>query len=519
MLAKRSCGILLHPTSLPGPHGIGGLGREARDFVDFLAEAGQGWWQILPCGPVDGAFGNSPYMSLSAFAGTPLLVDPEWLVEKGLLDAAQLGRKPFFPEYLVDYDAVAAWKGQLLGHAFREFVAGGGSPALDSFASSLPWLDEYCLFSALREHFGLKPWFSWPREVACRRAEALSRWRGELAERILFHLFVQYCFFAQWHELREYAHRRGIGIIGDIPIYVALDSADVWGNQGCFLLDPETSQPTHVAGVPPDYFSETGQRWGNPLFRWHQSDGSLHAELLAWWAGRFRHVFACVDVVRVDHFRGFESYWRIPASEETAVRGEWVKGPGMELFVALRRQLGELPIIAEDLGVITPEVEALRRGLGFPGMKVLQFAFDSDAENLYLPHNYASADCVVYTGTHDNDTTVGWFFSDKVSPAAKDRALRYAHSQVGSPIHWDFIRLAYASVARLAVIPLQDLLGFGGDCRMNVPGTSEGNWQWRCAARFLTGEVAAALRDEAAFYGRLSRPFSRRDPEQQEKPS
>ena len=500
---QRSSGVLLHLTSLPGPFGIGTLGKSAFEFIDYLKAAGQGHWQILPSGPVSSSSDNSPSMSLSAFAGNPLLIDPAQLVGAGLLRREQVEIPSEFSEYLVDFDAVRAFNEKILEHAFLEFRLAGDSAAFAEFRRTTAWLDDYALFMALREEFQLRPWFLWPPDIAFREPEAIARWRETLAERIFFHQFVQFCFFSQWQILWDYAHCHGIRIIGDIPIYVALDSADVWAHQDCFLLDRETGCPTHVAGVPPDYFSETGQRWGNPLFKWWGDGGKMNQALLAWWGQRFRHICRTVDVVRIDHFRGFEAYWQIPASEETAVNGEWVTGPGLAFFSEMKDHLGALPIIAEDLGVITPEVELLRDTLGFPGMKVLQFAFDSDEHNAYLPHNYTTVNCVVYTGTHDNDTTLGWYFSNTVMQASKAKALRYTHSQAGSPIHWDFIRLAYGSVAELVIVPLQDVLGFGSDCRMNMPGTSEGNWRWRCAARFLNDETARALRDEVVFYNRL----------------
>lgn len=500
---QRSSGVLLHITSLPGPFGIGTLGKSAFEFIDFLRAAGQSHWQILPCGPVGGISDNSPYMSLSAFAGNPLLIDPAQLMGAGFLRREQVEIPSEFSEYLVDFAAVIAFNKKILELAFREFRLAGDSAVFTDFCRTMPWLDDYALFMALREEFELSPWFLWPTDIAQRRPQALVQWHEALAERILFHKFVQFCFFSQWQIFWDYAHSHGVRIIGDIPIYVALDSADVWAHQKCFALDRETGQPTHVAGVPPDYFSKTGQRWGNPLFKWYSDDGRLNEPLLAWWGQRFRHICQTVDVVRIDHFRGFEAYWQIPASEETAVNGKWVKGPGLAFFTKIKPYLGELPIIAEDLGVITPEVELLRDTLGFPGMKVLQFAFDSDERNVYLPHNYTTVNCVAYTGTHDNDTTLGWYFSNTVLPASKARALRYAHSQTGSPIHWDFIRMAYASVADLVIVPLQDVLGFGSDCRMNIPGTSQGNWRWRCAARFLSAETAKALRDEVLFYNRM----------------
>jgi len=503
---QRSSGVLLHLTSLPGPFGIGTLGKGAFEFIDFLEAAGQAYWQILPYGTVGAISGNSPYMSLSAFAGNPLLIDPYQLVEAGLLRREQLEVPPDFSEYLVDFAAVRAFNEKILALAFQEFRRGGDSAAFAEFCQTMDWLDDYALFMALREKFVEAPWFSWPDGLARRQPAAMAQWRETLAARVLFHKFVQFCFFSQWRILSDYAHCHGIRIIGDIPIYVALDSADVWAHQECFLLVPETGQPTHVAGVPPDYFSETGQRWGNPLFKWYSDRGEINEPLLDWWGQRFLHICKTVDAVRIDHFRGFEAYWQIPASEETAVNGKWVKGPGLAFFSEMKNHLGELPIIAEDLGVITPEVELLRDAFGFPGMKVLQFAFDSDEHNAYLPHNFSTVNCVVYTGTHDNDTTLGWYLSETVRQDSKAKAMRYAHSRPGSPVHWDFLRLAYASVAKLAMVPLQDVLGFGSDCRMNIPGTSQGNWRWRCAARFLTAETARALRDEVLFYNRLPSP-------------
>jgi len=504
MLLERGSGILLHITSLPGRYGIGDLGRDAHSFVDFLAAAGQRYWQFLPLCPTSRGLDNSPYMGLSAFAGNPLLISPELLVADGLLPRRYLDDIPDFSEYLVEFSRVIPWKHELLAAAFQTFRYEGGTEGFDEFcATSASWLGDYALFMALRDEQRLLPWYEWPRELAGRNEKALAVARQRLVERIRYHQFVQYCFFRQWQRLRAHATARGVRLIGDIPIYVAPDSADVWAHQECFTLHAKTLRPTHVAGVPPDYFSETGQRWGNPLFRWHSRDSRVREQLFGWWRERFRQIFATVDIVRVDHFRGFESYWEIPASEPDAVRGRWVKGPDRQFFAEMKAAIGSLPIIAEDLGIITPEVEKMRDALGLPGMKVLQFAFDSDEKNAYLPHNFSSTNCVAYSGTHDNDTTVGWYFSDKVAATSKARAMRYAHSQPGSPIHWDFIRMALASVAAVAMIPLQDLLGFGSDCRMNTPGTPKGNWRWRVAPRFLTDEVRDRLRDLTVFYNRL----------------
>ncbi|MFH7319030.1 4-alpha-glucanotransferase [Desulfurivibrio sp. D14AmB] len=505
IISGRGSGILLHLSSLPSRFGIGDLGPAARAFVDLLAEAGQQYWQFLPLCPTSRELDNSPYMGLSAFAGNPLLISPECLVEDGLLPYDLLHEAPQFSEYLVAFDEVLPWKEEILAAAFAHFIA--GHPLRSEYARFIAaesWLDDYVLFVALHEEQHGLPWYSWPSGLARRLPGALAAARQRLAQRLDYHRFVQFIFFRQWERLRRYAGERGVRLIGDLPIYLAPDSAEVWAWPQLFLLDEETMRPTHVAGVPPDYFSDLGQRWGNPLFRW---DGGpeVRAVLEEWWQRRLRHQFRLTDLVRIDHFRGFESYWRVPASEPDAVRGEWVKGPGLDFFRRLEKALGPLPIIAEDLGLITPAVEELRDALGFPGMKVLQFAFDSDERNSYLPHNYAERNCVVYTGTHDNDTAVGWYFSDRSEPAAKERLLRYARSREGSPIHWDFIRLALASVAALAIIPLQDLLGFGSDCRMNIPGTDRGNWRWRVAPRFLSAELMARLRNETEFYNRLPR--------------
>ncbi|OGR07362.1 MAG: 4-alpha-glucanotransferase [Deltaproteobacteria bacterium RIFOXYD12_FULL_50_9] len=502
MVNSRGSGILMHISSLPGPYGIGDLGKSSLDFIKFLAATGQRYWQILPVGPSSGVFAYSPYMSLSAFAGNPLLINPEMLAELGVLHGEHLTDKPNFSEYYVEYDKVVSYKTNLLEQAYKTFLGRNFGDEFTLFCKSNKWLDDYALFMSLREENSLAPWNRWPKKIAGRKPKALSEARKRLADRIGFYQFEQFCFFNQWENMRQFAAEHGITLFGDMPIYVGFDSADVWAHQSCFSIDPETLELITVAGVPPDYFSETGQRWGNPLYRWKTPQGEINDELVAWWMERFRHAMTMMDLIRIDHFRGFASYWEIPALEETAVKGRWVTGPGKEFFDILFAKMGDLPIVAEDLGIITDDVIELRDSCGFPGMKILQFAFDSDEWNLYLPHNFASTNCIVYTGTHDNDTTVGWYFSSKVSEFSKKRALRYSNSHGGNQIHWDFIRMALASTARIAIIPLQDVLGFGGDCRMNQPGTVQGNWSWRCAPRFLNESVQGRLRDETKFYGR-----------------
>lgn len=499
-IADRASGVLLHITSLPGSYGIGDLGPNAYKFVDFLVDAGQRYWQILPLGPVNQVFGCSPYMSLSAFAGNSLLISPDLLLEDGLLMTKDLEAWQDFPEYEVDFPSVIDCKNTLLRRAFLRLSGSGLESAFRDFCrSESAWLLDYALFMTIREHDEGKPWSEWPDLLRRRDLASLRGIQEKYSDTVAYFQFEQFLFFRQWFQLRAYAHSQGILLIGDLPIYVGLDSADVWANQTCFELDRATSLPIHVAGVPPDYFSKTGQRWGNPLYRW--KDGSDdNTVLYDWWSRRFGQMSRMVDSVRIDHFRAFESYWQIPADEDTAVNGQWVKGPGRKFFKKVSDDIAELPIIAEDLGIITPEVIQLRDALGFPGMKILQFAFDSDAENLYLPHNFDTVNCVVFTGTHDNNTVFGWYL-EEASEETRARVRRYAHTEA-KEVHWDLIRLALSSVAVTALIPMQDILGFGGDCRMNLPGTAQGNWCWRCAERFFTQEVAKRLREECEFYGR-----------------
>ncbi len=499
MHRTRKSGILLHPTSLPGREGIGTLGTEARRFVDFLQRAGQSVWQLLPLGPT--AYGNSPYSCYSAFAGNPLLIDLATLVSEG--DLASHDLKGDFPAEWVDFSQVEVHKLPLLERAAGEFFAKADKPRQEEFwrfcDASNWWLHDFALFMALKSHFKGKNWSSWPGDISRREPAALQRYSEELGPSIGAHKYAQWQFYRQWHGLKSYAGERGVALFGDIPIFVAHDSADVWANPSLFSLDGE-GRPAVVAGVPPDYFSKTGQLWGNPLYRWDE----MAAHDYSWWSARLRSSFDLYDLVRIDHFRGFEAYWEVPAKEKTAVNGRWVKGPGEALFNALEAALGKLSIVAEDLGVITPEVEALRDRFGFAGMKILQFAFGSGPDNGYLPHNHLR-NSVVYTGTHDNDTTLGWF--DALKDKERQQVLRYLGC-AASDMPWALVRAAMASVACLAVIPLQDVLCLPTSGRMNVPGTPRGNWSWRFQEGMLTEPLAARLRELTEMFGRLDQSMN-----------
>jgi 4-alpha-glucanotransferase len=505
----RTSGILLHPTSLPGPFGVGDLGPAARRFVDFLVDAGQGLWQMLPLGPT--GYGESPYQCLSAFAGSPLLISLELLVESGWLDEKALAA-PLFPRDRVDFAAVIPWKRRLIERAalgFQERASDGERAAYRLFLEThADWLDDYALYRAIKGHAKHRPWTEWRRELARREPEALQEWRARHAAELEIERLTQYFFFSQWAGLRDYANRRGVHLIGDMPIFVAHDSSEVWTNREWFQLDA-SGHPTVVAGVPPDYFSATGQRWGNPLYDWSR----LEADRYRFWVQRLRHALELVDLVRIDHFRGFAGYWEIPADEDTAVRGRWVSGPGTRLFDALRDALGDgLPLIAEDLGVITEDVEALRDGLGLPGMAVLQFGFedipDGFGRSAFLPHHHRQC-LTVYTGTHDNDTLRGWW--GRLDDTTRANALLYLGS-TGAEIAWDFIRCAFGSVAACAIVPLQDVLGLGSEACMNRPGTAQGNWLWRYDEDMLSGETALRLRRLSRLYGRLPFPPRTADP-------
>ncbi len=485
----RHAGVLLHPTSLPGPGGIGDLGPGAHRFIDLLKQAGQSLWQILPLGPPGP--GNSPYAARSSFAGNPLLISLERLAEDGLLDHSRLDDAPPFPIDHVDFEGVARWKQPLLREAFDRFD--GSDPGFDRFREeSRSWLPGYALYMALASTLETS-WRDWPGGLASRDPAALEDARRRLGPEIAYLEFQQWQFYRQWQALRQHATGNGIRVIGDIPIFVAYDSADVWANQHIFKLGPDLL-PEVVAGVPPDAFSATGQRWGNPLYRWDV----LRAEDWAWWLRRLRHTFALVDLTRIDHFRGFEAAWEIPVGAATAESGSWVPGPGREFFDHAEAHLGPLGIIVEDLGVITRSVRELRDALGYPGMKVLQFAFGDDSRNPYLPHNIPVSS-VVYTGTHDNDTTLGWFQSR--SSHERERILRYLAVD-GHDIVSDLIRVAYGTVAEMTIIPMQDILRLDSRARMNTPGQPDGNWGWRFQWEQVDPGHVGWLRDMAVTYGR-----------------
>jgi 4-alpha-glucanotransferase len=506
-LRRRESGILLHVTSLPGDQGIGNFGPAAYRFVDFLDRTRQQLWQVLPLGPT--GYGNSPYQSFSAFAGNPLLISLESLAEEGLLDRVDMPRSTLFPADRVNFDDVALQQTRLLGLAHERFQTPAFShqqAELAKFAEEqAAWLNDYALFQAIKWAHGGVAWTSWEPQARDRDPEALNRYQEKLRQQIELEKFTQFKFYSQWRHLKRYANERGISIIGDLPIFVAHDSADVWVSKDQFYLNPD-GKPQVVAGVPPDYFSATGQLWGNPIYRWDK----MAAEGYAWWIKRIRGALQLFDRIRIDHFRGFESYWEVPGDATVASGGRWVPGPGAALFEAAQRALGPLPIIAEDLGVITPQVDALRDQLGFPGMRVLQFAFGDDPKARdYQPHNYPR-ECLVYTGTHDNDTMVGWFASDAGAGTTREQtsidrerqnALRYLDSD-GRNIHWHMIRLALASVANTAIFPMQDLLGLGSEARMNLPGTSSGNWAWRFSWEMLTPEIEQRLKEITETYER-----------------
>ena len=497
MKYNRASGVLLHPTSLPGPYGIGDLGPQAHHWLDFLAEAGCSLWQVLPLGPT--GYGDSPYQCFSAFAGNPFLISPEKLLEEGLLEPSDLENTPDFPTDHVDFGWLIPWKSDLLDRAYDHFSTNSPRSLKDDFkqfqSNQAAWLDDFALFMALKGAHGGDPWSSWSKPLLTRSPEALDTARKELAESIQRQMFRQFIFFNQWTDLRTHAHKRKIEIIGDIPIFVAHDSADVWSNLDLFYMD-EKGHPTVVAGVPPDYFSPTGQLWGNPLYRW-----DVHAATgYAWWLERFRAVLRLVDIVRLDHFRGFSAYWEVPADNPTAEIGQWVPGPGKDFLTPVQKGLGDLPIIAEDLGVITPDVVELRDAFDLPGMKILQFAFSSTPDDAFLPHHYP-VNCVAYTGTHDNDTTLGWY--ESLTRKERSFCLRYLSSD-GQDLPWDMLRSIWCSTAMFSLAPMQDFLSLGSSARMNFPGRPSGNWTWRMPEDSLTDELCKRLHDLNYLYSRLN---------------
>jgi len=495
MRSPRAAGILLHPTSLAGRFGIGDLGPAAFEFCESLAAAGQTYWQMLPVTPT--GYGDSPYSSFSAFAGSTHLISPERLFDDGLIDRGFVDARPDFPNDRVDYGWVVDWKGQMLRRAYGDFQNAGGDlrNEFDAFCGEqASWLEDYALYRSLKASRGDSAWFQWPDELRARHDDALAQATSDLADRIREEKFYQFLFYRQWTALHSHANSRGLKLIGDIPIFVAVDSCDVWRHQDEFKLNGDGS-PRVVAGVPPDHFSSTGQRWGNPICDWDV----MAANGFEWWIARFRKMLEMFDIIRVDHFRGFVAMWEVPGPDETAENGQWAHVPGSEIFRALTDALGELPVIAEDLGGITPEVDALREEFGFPGMRILEYGFGGDSANRDLPHNYV-ANTVAYTGTHDNDTVVGWFKS--LGRRTRRHALEYLGTRSVRGINWHMIRALYESIADTVLVPMQDVLGLGSDARMNTPATTQGNWQWRMSNHAFNEDLTERLRALSELYGR-----------------
>ena len=494
---RRAAGVLLHPTSLPGHYGIGDLGNELIAFLDWAAAAGMRIWQVLPLNPP--GYGASPYGCLSSFAGNPLLISPQRLLQDDLLDVDDVAQVPAFDNEHVEFDRVEPYKLALLRTSWKRFQEHATEElrvAFEAFVGApeqSDWLDDYTLYASLKESAGGQPWWMWDAALVARDAKALQHAREEHADNIRFWQYVQFLFFRQWSAVRDAAHARGIRIMGDVPIYVAGDSADVWGSRELFQLG-ENGEPTVIAGVPPDYFSATGQRWGNPLYRWDL----MREQNYRWWVARIRANLRFADIIRLDHFRGFAAYWEIPAEEETAVRGRWMPGPGAALFDAIRTSLGDLPLVAEDLGFITEDVHELRRTIGVPGMKIVQFGFGQN-DSPHLPHRFEPA-TVAYTGTHDNDTAHGWF--EHASDDEREAALTYLGCHDANDVAWGLIRAVYTSVAETAIVPVQDVLALGSEARMNTPGEEKHNWSWRVHPSALTHEHAVKLRKLAELTGR-----------------
>ena len=498
-MERRGSGILMHVTSLPSRYGIGDMGPAAYGFVDFLVRAKQGFWQILPLNPTCSVYGNSPYSSFSAFAGNRFLISPESMVDEGILDGADIKGIPAFPSEKVDYRAVVEYKDSILSKAFERMrMQMTFDRDFERFcAENAYWLDDYSLFISIKQDLKGLEWSMWPEELRDRTQSSLDEYLDKLRDNVQKEKFLQYIFFRQWHSLKVYSESRNVQIIGDIPIYVNYDSSDVWANPGIFRLDNE-KRPLAVAGVPPDYFSPTGQLWGHPVYNWDflKDTGYL------WWIKRIEHNLNLFHIFRLDHFRGFIAYWEVSAGEKTATRGRWVEAPAMDFFNVLFKHFTYLPLIAEDLGVITPDVKELINHFGFPGMRVLLFAFGEDLpDHPYAPHNYIK-NCVVYTGTHDNNTIRGWFRRE-ATPEMRKRLFKYIGREVPErEIHWEMIRLVMGSVADMVIIPMQDLLGLGGKKRMNLPATKSGNWQWRLQPEQVTPLLTERLSEMTNIYGR-----------------
>ncbi len=503
---ERSAGILLHITSLPGRSGCGTLGVEAKQFADFLSEAGFKFWQILPSGPVSPATQYSPYSSHSTFAGNPLFVSLSDISEG--LDKPIIFEMSFEDSNSCDFDSAFDINGRTLFQSYRSFIA-NKDKRIDDYKAFLnfcdeesAWVDDYALFESLASKFGTRDWTLWDEGISSFANEEVKRYKKLLSESIEFHKYVQHVYFTQWFELKEYCNSRGIKLIGDIPIYVVFEGADAWAHREIFSLDEKGQRPSTVAGVPPDYFSSEGQRWGNPLYRWLNLDGTINEITYDWWRRRFAHLKKQFDVIRIDHFRGFESFWSIPVDEKTAIKGKWVKGPGSAFFEKLMDDFDSLPLIAEDLGVITPEVENLRDDYKLPGMKVLQFAFDGSQDNPYLPHNIHERRCVLYTGTHDNDTTNGWFYGKSLNDEKRRFIMEYLDVSDYSDMHWHLIKAAMRTPAETVIIPMQDLLGFGSEFRMNTPGTIGKNWVWKLKSGDIVADTAGKYKHLLKLYGR-----------------
>lgn len=507
MKPGRSAGILLHITSLPGKYGTGSMGDEAYEFIDLIHDGGFRFWQILPVGPVSPSMCWSPYSSLSSFAGNELLISIDQLRRENWF-RSPVPQEEFPEEHHADFTKARSYLRKVIIQSFNEFLLNATEEENCEFSMFCRrhngnWLDDYALYVALSHEFNSFNWLSWKREIASRDTDTITTLNTRLAERTLLIKYAQFIFFRQWERMKRYANSRGIKIIGDIPIYMSMDSADAWVNSNILDIDMTTLRPNHVAGVPPDYFSETGQLWGNPVYRWHDSSGALNEDTYQWWKRRILHSLEFADIIRVDHFRGFEAFWSVAHGEETAVNGDWLEGPGKPFFDRLKEEIGDLPLIAEDLGVITPKVKRLRDTLHLPGMKILQFAFDFNERNEYLPHNINRKNCIVYTGTHDNNTMNGWFYDPELPQEYRDYIMEYLSMKEWSDFHWRIIREAYSTLADLAIIPAQDILGYGSDFRMNTPGTVECNWTWKLTAGAITREMMAKTKRLAKMFSRL----------------